>query len=214
MGMAARRILGIASVLMGIVLPLAAQAQVAVEPQPDVAGLARQAEAVRARGKLSDKALLALKPGKVDGALAFDLGSKDWVVVGAWSYPEAKFNVGYLQEKACQLDLLRYHTDGGEMHFSIGDLCQSPAKAKLTHTNFQVPLPVKVAVNGSAANTWLAIDAYGAREWQRVVAYQDGMLVVDITKSGSKTDKVVKFREVRMAMPRLFSYMPLPRKPD
>lgn len=205
-------ITGLSAALLGVLAPVWAMAQVAVEPQPDVAGLSRQAQEVRTRGKLSEKSLLALKPGKVDGALAGDLRSKDWLAVGAWSYPEAKFNVGYLEEKACQIDMLRYRSDGGELHFSIGDLCHSPAKAQLRHSNFQFPLPVKVAVTGSGANTWLAIDAFGKREWQRVVAYQDGMLVVDITKSGTKADKVVKFRELRLAMPRMFSYMPMPPK--
>lgn len=203
-------ITGLSAALLGVLAPVWALAQVAVEPQPDVAGLSRQAQELRTRGKLSEKSLLALKPGKVDGALASDLRSKDWLAVGAWSYPEAKFNVGYLEEKACQIDLLRYHSDGGELHFSIGDLCQDPAKAQLRHSNFQFPLPVKVAVTGSGAKTWLAIDAFGKREWQRIVSYQDGRLVVDITMAGTKTDKVIKFREVRLAMPRMFSYVPAP----
>lgn len=210
MAAASRWSLGVVSAWVAWVMPSWALAQVAVEPQPDVAGLVRQAQALRSRGKLNEKSLLALKPGKVDGALAFDLQSKDWLAVGAWSYPEAKFNVGYTQANACQLDIVRYHSDHGEMHFSVGDLCQDPSKAQLRHTNFQVPLPVKVAVTGSGAQTWLAIDAYGKREWQRVVAYHDGALVIDITQAGTKTDKVVKFRELRLAMPRLFSFTPAP----
>lgn len=199
-----------AGLVLGLLLPASAFAQVDVEPQPDIAGLVRQANEIRGRAKPAAAALLALRPGKVDATLAVDLRAKDWLAVGAWSYPEGKFNVSYTQDRPCQIDLLRYHVDGGELRFAIGDLCQAPERAALRHLNFQFPLPVKVAVSGSAAQTWLAIDAFGKREWQRVVSYRDGVLVLDITRDGSKRDKQVKFREVRLAMPRMFSYTPMP----
>jgi len=181
-----------------------ALAQVAVDPQPDVAALAKTWQAARDQGKLGSAELLALKPGQVDAGLARDLIDKDWLDLGAWSYPEAKFGVGYAQNPACQHDILRYQSDGGELHFSLGDLCTSPTQAKLTHTNFQLPPPVKVAVQGKGGDTWLAIDAWGKREFQRVVAYRAGVLVVDITYTGKKTDRKVKFRAVRIAVPRTF----------
>lgn len=183
-----------------------ATAQLPVAPQPDIAALARKYGEVRAAGRPTEAALLALKPGRVAPSLASDLQAFDWLKIGAWSYPERKMGAHYAQESACYYHLLRYRRDGGELQFSLADLCAAPQQAQLRHTNFTLPPRVKVAVSGSGADTWLAIDARGVREWHRVVSYQQGVLVVDITLTGKKSDKQIKFRDVRLAVPRLFAW--------
>ena len=183
-----------------------AAAQVPIEPQPDGAHLAQKYAEVRARGRLGEAALLALKPGAVAATLAADLQVQDWLQIGAWSYTEGKFGPSYRKDTVCQYDLTRYRRDGGELRFSLADLCGAVQKPLLRHTNFTLPPHIKVAVAGRGADTWLAVDAYGVREWHRVVSYQQGVLVVDITFTGKKADKKVRFREVRLAVPRLYGW--------
>ena len=52
--------------------------------------------------------------------------------------------------------------------------------------------------------TYLEVTAFGEKELHRVVSYEKGVLVLDLSYDGKPNSKKVKFRDVRIAMPRLF----------
>ena len=81
---------------------------------------------------------------------------------------------------------------------------KEPAKGQVTHVNFELPPQVRVGVEKVGKETYLAITAYGSKELHRVVSYADGVLILDISYDGKPRSKQVKFRDVRIAVPRMF----------
>lgn len=187
---------------MPLALSLLLLSQVAVEHQPEPSKMLAAVTEARAKRPRDAKALLALKQGLIADTLADDLRTRDWFLAGAWSYAEKKFGVWYEPETLTQYDFVRYGKDGGELRYSF--LVPASGRQEVTHVNFTLPAPVTAALKRVGKQTYLEVTAYGEKELHRVVQYQDGVLVLDLSYDGKVNSKRVEFREVRVAMPRLF----------
>lgn len=184
-------------------LALLLSSQVAVEHQPDLTAL--RAAIAEARAKRPDqRALLALSRGPIDESLAADLQRYDWLEVGSWSYPEKKLSLHYDDEGALQHDWLRYLADGSELRFSLVMNQLDASRSQVVHTNFTLPPPTSLALKKVGKTLYVELTAFGEKELHRVVSYQRGVLVLDLSYDGKPQSKTVKFRDVRVAMPRLF----------
>lgn len=189
------------------VLPLALAlwtSQVPVEQPPESLGFRAALEAARAKRPRDERPFLAVKQGPVAASLAADLQRFDWLLVGSWSYPEKKWSPGYSEDQRFQHDLLRVRDDGAELRFSFVLDQTNPRQGTLTHVNFDEPPPTSVSVAKVAGATYLQVVAYGQKELHRVVSYDGAVLVVDLSFDGKPASKKVKFRDVRVALPRLF----------
>lgn len=190
-----------------------ASAQVAIEKQPDPGAWLAAAMKRRSEGAPTEKALLALRTGKIAPSLAKDLLAMDWLRVGAYSYPEKQLAPGYLDEKPCQLDIGRYLSDGTEQLFSYSASCNDREHGKINHTNFVMPPPVRVGLKKVKGVLYLELVAYGTPELHRVVSYDKGVLILDISYDGKPRSKKVKFRDVWISMPRMFEWTAPAAKP-
>lgn len=173
--------------------------QVAIAQQPDGAQMTTAVKEARAKRPVDAKPLLALKQGPIEPTLAADLLANDWLQVGAWSYPEKKFSPTYLDPDVEQFDLTRYLADGQELRFTFHTRAQ-----QLTHLNFTLPSPELVSLAQVGKQTYLQRLSYGAKEQHRVVSYEKGVLIIDVSYDGVPNSKKVKFRDVWVAMPRRF----------
>lgn len=182
----------------------AALAQVPIVKQPELSVLKAALENARAKRPLDSAPLLALKQGPIDATLADDLQKFDWYLPGAWSYPEKKFGVTWSDDDCFQYDLNRYLPDGTELSFTFSINRLDATKMQLTHVNFTQPPPTSVAVRKVGKQTYWELTAYGVKELHRVVSYEKGVLVLDVSYDGKPNSKKVKFREVRIALPRHF----------
>lgn len=184
-------------------LALLLSSQIAVEHPPDLTAL--RAAIAEARAKRPDqRALLALGRGPIDENLAADLQKYDWLEVGSWSYPEKKLSLHYDDEGALQHDWLRYLADGSELRFSLVMNQLDASRSQVVHTNFTLPPPTSLALKKVGKALYVELTAFGEKELHRVVSYQRGVLVLDLSYDGKPQSKTVKFRDVRVAMPRLF----------
>ena len=189
---------------MTLLLSLFVLAQVPTANQPDLAAFLTAVKEARAKRPLDSKALLALKQGPIDATLAADLSKYDWYIAGGWSYPEKRFDPGYEGDEPFQYDLRRYLPDGSELSYSLSLNRLDPAKAVLNHLNFTLPPPTSAAIKMLGKQTYFEVTAYGEKELHRVVSYEKGILIIDISYDGKPHSKTVKFRETMVAMPRLF----------
>jgi hypothetical protein len=185
-------------------LATAAAAQVPIERQPDHPALQAALLEARAKRPRDGKALVAIKQGPIAPTLAKDLVNFDWYLAGAWSYPEQKFGVGYDRDELFQFDLNRYLADGAELSYSFSINELDPAKMKLNHYNFELPPKSSAAIRQVGKQTYFELTAYGVKELHRVVSYEQGVLILDLSYDGKPNSKKVKFRDVRIAVPRLF----------
>jgi len=183
-----------------------ASAQIAIEQQPDPGAWLATAMKRRSEGAPAEKALLALRTGRIAPSLAKDLVTMDWLLVGAYSYPEKKLSPGYVDERPCQLDIRRYLSDGSELHFSYSASCDDREHGKIVHTNFTMPPPVRGGLKKVKGVLYLELVAYGKPELHRVVSYDKGVLILDISYDGKPRSKRVKFRDVWIGIPRMFEW--------
>lgn len=61
----------------------------------------------------------------------------------------------------------------------------------LLHRNFTLPPPTSAAIRK-------------VEELHRVVSYEKGVLILDLSSDGKPKSKTVKFRDVRIALRRMF----------
>lgn len=187
--------------------PTEASAQIAIAQQPDPAAFYDAVNKARLAARPTEADLLKKRPQRIDAvALQKAMAELDWVEVGGYHYPEHKLGVDYDKDEPCQLDLVRYAPDGGELHFSYNSPCSDKRKGSIAHTNFQNPPPVKVAVRQRGQEVYWELTAYGTVELHRVVSFADNVLVLDISYDGKPRSKRVEFRIVRAAIPRSFAW--------
>jgi hypothetical protein len=187
-----------------LALTLISLSQVPIEHQPDLAAMKAAVLEARAKRPTDSAKLLTLEQPKVDDSLADDLKKFDWYQAGSWSYPEKSFSPSYLAPEAFQYDVRRYLGDGSELSYSFVVNRLDASKAEFTHTNFATPNPISVAVKKVGKDTYLEVKVFGEKELQRVRSYEHGVLIIDVSYDGKVNSKTVKFREVRIAMPRVF----------
>jgi hypothetical protein len=191
------------SIILCVAFP--AVAQVAIPEQPDPAVFYRDAMARRKAGILDEKTLVGLKPEPIPPTLKDDLVKLDWLLVGTYSYPEKQLGIAYREENPCQLEIARHLPDGGNLRFQYSANCADREHGKLYHLNFELPPRIKTRVRELKGETYLEVEAYGEKELHRVVSYRGGVLVVDISYDGKPRSKKVKFRELRISLPRGFN---------
>lgn len=178
--------------------------QVPISAQPDFAELLATVKEARARRPLDSKALLAIKQGPIDASLEKDLAGLDWYLPGAWSYPEKKFGVTWGDDEVFQYDVRRHLADGQQLSFSLSVNRKAKDTGQLTHTNFTLPSPLVTRLKKLGKDTYLELTAYGAIELHRVVQYEKGVLIVDVSYDGKPKSKTVRFRDVWISIPRKF----------
>lgn len=177
-----------------------AMAQVPVERQPDLTVFKPAVSAALKKALRSREVLEAAKPEKVDvKALEADLLSMDFVEACAFGSFEKSYSC-----PADTLENLSFTRTIAEGDLSF-QLQGTVAEPKLTHTNFQSPPSTKTQVFVSKGEPWLQVTAFGVKEYHRVLSYEDGVLVVKLSKDGKLRSKSPKwFAQVRVAIPRLF----------
>lgn len=188
-------------ITLGLFVSTAALAQVSVERPPELAGFRAALKEARARRPMDSKALLAIKQGPIEPTLAEDLSKFDWYLPGGWSYPEKKFGVTWEDAEPTQYDFNRYLADGSELSYLLNI---GKKEVSLLHKNFQLPPPTSAAIRKVGKETYFELTAYGAKELHRVVSYEKGVLILDVSYDGKPRSKTVKFRDVRIALPRMF----------
>lgn len=187
-----------------LALTLISLSQVPIEHQPDLAAMKAAVLDARAKRPTDSAKLLTLKQPKVDDSLADDLKKFDWYLAGSWSYPEKSFSPSYLAPETFQYDVRRYLDDGSELSYSFVINRLDASKAEVTHTNFATPSTTSLTVKKVGKDTYLELTAFGEKELHRVRSYEQGVLIVDLSYDGKVNSKTVKFRDVRVAMPRVF----------
>ena len=189
---------------MTLLLSLLVLTQVPTENQPDLNAFRVAVKEARAKRPLDSKALLAIKQGPIESSLAADLSKYDWYEAGGWSYPEKTFGPGHEEEEPYRYHLVRYLADGSELSYSFSIDRLDPAKAVLNHVNFTLPPPISAAIKVIGKQTYFEKTVFGEKERHRVVSYEKGILILDISYDGKVNSKTVKFRDALVAMPRLF----------
>lgn len=197
------------AVLLVVLWPSLAAAQIAIASQPDPAAFYDAASRARVKARIPEATLLAMKPQPIDlAALKQAIADKDWVEVGAYLYADRHVGVTYNQDEPCQLDLQRIAADGQELHFSYNAACSDKRKGEINHTNFQNPSPIKAGLRQIGKEVYWELVAYGSTELHRVVSFVDNVLVLDISMDGKPRSKRINFRVVRVAIPRAFEWAP------
>lgn len=177
-----------------------AVAQVPVERQPDLTVFKTTVAEALKKAQRPREVLQAAKPGKVDvKALEQDLLTMDFVEACSFGSFEQKYSCP--AETLENLGFTRT-TAEGDLSFQLQGTVSAP---KVTHTNFESPPNTKTQVFVSKGEPWLQVTAFGAKEYHRVLSYEDGVLVVKLSKDGKLRSKSPKwFTQVRVAIPRLF----------
>lgn len=197
------------ALMLFVLWPSLAAAQIAIASQPDPAAFYDVASRARVKARIPEATLLAMKPQPIDlAALKQAIAEKDWVEVGAYLYADRHLGVTYNQDEPCQLDLQRIAADGQELHFSYNAACSAKRKGEINHTNFQNPSPIKAGLRQIGKEVYWELVAYGSAELHRVVSFVDNVLVLDISMDGKPRSKRVNFRVVRVAIPRAFEWAP------
>ena len=185
-----------------LLLASSAQAQIAIKDQPGEAFLAA-CERVEKEKLPSVADLLKHKPEPIPKDANEILMANDWVDLGAYLYHDKRASTQY-GKHSLQWNLIRFANDGGVLRFSC--LTMNNGGPACSHTNF-TNRPIakeKIVVKDKVA--YLAQTAYGETDYSRVLRLRDGVLIVDITKSGRIGDKKVMFRQVYGAIPKLFKW--------
>ncbi len=192
---------------MAGLFPSGARAQIAIAHQPDPAAFYDAVTKARVAGRPTEAALLAKRPEAIDvAALRKAIAELDWVDVGPYLYVDRTLGVEYLKDEPCQLDLHRYLPDGGELHFSYNAACADKRKGSISHTNFQNPPSVRVAIKQLGKEAYWENTAYGVAELHRIVSFRNNVLIIDISRDGKPRSKKVAFRVVRVGIPRSFPW--------
>lgn len=179
---------------------LPALAQVPVEKPPELAPFRQELELALKKGVRTRAELEAAAPKTVDAkALARALATMDFVEGCSFGSFEKQYTCP--DEHPASVSLTRT-TAAGDLSFQL----RATAKdLQLTHTNFTVPPPTKTEVMKWNGDTYLMVTAYGEREYHRVLSFDDGVLVVKLTKDGKRGSKDPKwYHQVRVAVPRYF----------
>jgi hypothetical protein len=174
--------------------------QVPVAQQPSFPEFQDTLRAALERARRTEQVLSAAKPGKVDvAALERDLLTKDFVEGCAFG--------SYEKDYRCPADSLENlsftrTTAAGDLSFQLQGTKAAP---QVTHTNFDATPTTKTTVFVSKGEPYLLVTAFGEKEYHRVLSYEDGVLVVKLSKDGKLRSTHQKwFAQVRVAVPRLF----------
>ncbi|MEN9797307.1 MAG: hypothetical protein RL653_1003 [Pseudomonadota bacterium] len=178
-------------------LSLLLLSQATVEPAPYLERLQAALDEAYAR-RPSLQGLLSLTQGPVAASLEEDLGTHDWLVVGAWSYVDRDPTeyTRFREENAWTW--IRYLPDGRELRSRW-----SPGESIIHHDDAGRASGHVVKVERSRGRTWLVHLHEGERQYIPVVSYAAGVLVLDVTRGGTPSSRKVEFRAVRVAVPRL-----------
>lgn len=186
-----------------------ALAQLPCSKQPDHQRMRAALEEARAKRPRNPKPLLAMKQGSVDPSLAADLQKFDWYLAGMWSSADKRFAAAWPDE-VLDYDLTRYRPDGGELRFRF-TVSEFDASRMVLESFSSSSEPTSfVDVRKVGPQTYWDVSTMRGDQRHRVVSYKNGVLVLDVRYDlgllleGTPNSKLVTFREVRIALPRLF----------
>lgn len=177
-----------------------ALAQVPIAKQPDLATFTEQVQAALKKAEKGRDELEAMKPKPVDvKALVKALQAMDFVE--GCSFGSFEKQLTCPDASLANVAITRT-VAAGDLSFKLQG---APGKLALTHTNFESPPKVKTEVMKWNGEPYLTVTVFGEREYHRVLSFDDGVLVVKLTKDGKRGSKDPKwYHQVRVAVPRLF----------
>ena len=177
-----------------------ALAQVPVAKQPELAPFTSELSLALQKAARSREALEAAKPKAVDAkALQRALLTMDFVEGCSFGSFEKQYTCP--DPSLANLSIART-VEAGDLSFKLQG---APGKLVLTHTNFESPPKTKTAVMKWNGDAWLVVTAWGEKEYHRVLSFDDGVLVVKLSKDGKLGSNNPKwYHQVRVAVPRMF----------
>ncbi len=184
-------------------------AQLPCSKQPDHQRMRAALEEARAKRPRDPKLLLATKQGSVDPSLAADLQKFDWYFAGMWSSADKRFSAASPDEAVFDYDLTRFGSDGGQLRFKFMVSRFDASRMVLETFSYGDPTSF-VDVRKVGPQTYWDVSSISGDQRHRVVSYKNGVLVLDVRYDlgllleGTPNSKLVTFREVRIALPRLF----------
>jgi hypothetical protein len=98
--------------------------------------------------------------------------------------------------------MIRYDKNGGELSFSINGY----QNYIINSLNFKNPPRKTVSVSKSGNSSFFKMIVPDGTEYQKILSYQNGVMVYLVTKTGKMTDNKVYFREVYAAVPKGFTW--------
>ncbi|MBL8918234.1 MAG: hypothetical protein JNJ54_05200 [Myxococcaceae bacterium] len=175
-------------------------AQVPITKQPDLAAFSEQLKAALKKAARSRDELEAMKPKPVDAkALARALLLMDFVDGCSFGSFEKRYDCP--DPSLANVSITRA-VEAGDLSFKLEG---PPGKLALTHTNFESPPKQKTEVMKWNGEPYLRVTVFGEQEHHRVLSFDDGVLVVKVTKDGKIGSKDPKwYHQVRVAVPRMF----------
>jgi hypothetical protein len=163
-------------------------------------------------GMPSEKELLAAKSSPVGITFIDTLKKYDWVNLGGYSYHDKIYEDYFAprlfadeKNSQFQFNLFRILKDGTRADFSLNKFKEQEPKlstTSFTKANCQVYEGIKIA----GGSSFLQTSFYGEVTYTKIVSFRNGILVVDISRSGALADKKIYFRNVYRAVDQKFSW--------
>jgi hypothetical protein len=144
--------------------------------------------------------LLALKPSAIPENLMDTLKKYDWAYVGGYFYADKKFTSYKNLYK--EYKIMRFDENGGKLEFMINGY----QNFVINSLNFQNPPRSHWSIIKNANSWYIEQKLPDGKEYQKILSYNDGVLVYVISKTGKLTDNAVYFREVYASVPKGFTW--------
>jgi hypothetical protein len=176
------------------------RAQVPVKNQPG-ADWYKLTQELHIRKKIAGDSLLKMKQGIIPNGMQDTLRAFDWVDIGSYFYVDKKFNVHY-NEKPTQYNFFRLGNGDTTQNFVWFD-------GSVTHTMFKETYAMQPVykVKKIASSWWIELTYGGSdKEYLKILAYRNGVLVLDTPMNGKTSDKKFFSRMVLMAIPKSFTW--------
>jgi len=160
----------------------------------------------------TQQAVLAQKPTAVVTSIMDTLKKYDWYMLGGYNYTDKQYDNYFAKElfanekeSQYQFKFFRIESDGTQADFSLGKF--KTQSAAVTTTSFaKNTCPVYRSIKVAKGFSFIQSVIYEESEYLKIVSYKNGVLIIDITKSGKITDPVVRFRNVYYAVPKKFEW--------
>lgn len=128
----------------------------------------------------------------------------DWLRVAERWYNYDDWGYDGINQIKCRNRIERYQADGTVVH--IISVCETNQPAEVYDDGMDLMDPMYV--KDEANYTWLCWDTGNPNECLRIVYYQDGLLIIDVSDSGSASlppvDYKRRIRKVYLALPKMF----------
>jgi hypothetical protein len=163
---------------------------------------------------ISEEACLTAKSIPIPKNFIDTLAKYDWIEIANYYYVDKDYS-SFNQKNPDQYNIVRIEPNGNVLYFS----CSTPfngginAKVQISHSNSTVLNPailnpkIENYTIQTIANTSYLVDLIeNEKEYLKIISYQNGLFIYDVTKSGRINAKDVTFRQVHMAVPKMFKW--------